>query len=199
MRLPRFGSRRGQKADDFTMTGEQRIEFSLVHGSEDVFPRPYPANREIPQWFRDMPTESHSPGGLTRTLKNCPPFLEAITCGYIIPLVADIRIGVDAAGGFQGDGKFAYGDIVQAHAAAQQKGSPFENLPVLKILNPWLIRTPPGYSTLFLPPINRFHMPLVPLAGLVETDLFYREVNFPSILTLQRGTRVTLPRGTPLV
>jgi hypothetical protein len=181
------------------MTAEHHIEFSLVHGSEDAFPRPYPANREIPDWFRAMPAEVNISGSTTRTLKNCPPLLEAMTCGYIIPLVADILVGVDAAGRFQGTGKCQYGNILAEHSAPQQKGSPFENMPVLKILNPWLLRTPPGYSTLFLAPLNRFHMPLFPLAGLVETDIFYREVNFPSILIMRPGTRLTLPRGTPLV
>jgi hypothetical protein len=47
--------------------------------------------------------------------------------------------------------------------------------------------------------LNRFQMPLFPLAGLVETDIFYREVNFPAVLTIAPGMSLTLPRGTPLV
>ena len=31
------------------------------------------------------------------------------------------------------------------------------------------------------------------------TDNFYREVNFPAVLTLQPGTQVALAKGTPLV
>ena len=33
----------------------------------------------------------------------------------------------------------------------------------------------------------------------METDIFYREVNFPAILSMAPGTSVALPRGTPLV
>src|SRR5262249_52348797 len=85
------------------------------------------------------------------------------------------------------------------HVPSQVKGAPFERFPIVKILNPWLIRTPAGYSTLFQPLINRFELPLVPLAGLVEIDVFYREVNFPCVLSIRAGTSVRLARGTPLV
>jgi hypothetical protein len=175
----------------------ERIEFSLIHGNENIFPRPYPANREVPEWFKAMPSEAEGQGRSMRTVKNCPPFIEAMTCGYIIPVVADLSLSRDSAGGFHGEANGA--NILHIHRATQVKGAPFENLPVLKILNPWLIRTPPGYSALFLPVLNRFQMPLFPLAGLVETDIFYREVNFPAVLTIAPGMSLKLPRGTPLV
>src|SRR5262245_3776562 len=179
------------------------IEFSLVpkvNESEEWFPRPYPASKELPEWLRSMPLEVQSPSLTTRTVKSCVPFVEALTCGYIIPLAADIVLHRDKDGFFYGESQDY--DIVHMHPANQVKGAPFENAPIVKILNPWLIRTPPGHSTLFLPPLNRLEtpsLPFVPLAGLVETDNFYREVNFPAMVTLQPGTRVALPKGTPLV
>jgi hypothetical protein len=183
----------------------ERIEFSLVpfpivQALAGSIPRPYPAVKEVPGWFRAIPSETDSPAGhaaSTRTLKNCPPFLEAMTCGYILPAAADLSLSLDPAGRFHGESRDL--DIVQIHSVDQVKGSPFAKLPVLKILNPWLVRTPPGYSTLFLPLLNRFEMPLVPLAGLVETDVFYREVNFPAVLSIPLGTTLNIPRGTPLV
>ena len=71
----------------------ERIEFSLVHGTEDMFPRPYPANKDIPDWYKAMPVEAEAHGAKGGTVKNCPPFLEAMTCGYILPLAADINRG----------------------------------------------------------------------------------------------------------
>ncbi len=177
------------------------IEFSLVpmvEANADWFPKPYPANKDVPEWFRTMPTEVEAPRtAIRRTVKNCTPFVEALTCGYIIPLAADIKVGRDASGAFFGESRDV--EIVHFHPANQVKGAPFEHLPIVKILNPWMIRTPPGFSTLFLPPLNRFHMPLIPLSGLVETDNFYREVNFPALLTVQPGTHIELAKGTPIV
>jgi hypothetical protein len=179
----------------------QRIEFSLIplcQGHGDVYPHPYPAGKELPDWFKSMPVEAEIQGdALLKTVKNCPPFLEAMTCGYIIPLATDISLAVDAAGRFQGASRDV--EIVHHHSPLQVPGTPFEKFAVAKILNPWLIRTPPGYSTLFQPLLNRFDMRLIPLAGLVETDLFYRNVNFPAVLTIRPGTKIELARGTPLV
>ncbi len=179
----------------------ERIEFSLapVWGPhfENFFPPPYPASKEIPEWFKSLPATVEAGGKPTQTVKNCPPFLEALSCGYILPVGTDIRITLEASGMLRYESKTAA--IVDAHPSAQVAGSPFEGFPIVKIGNPWLIRTPPGYSTLFIPLLNRFGMPIVPLAGLVETDLFYREVNFPSVVTLRRGGSLILPQGTPLV
>ena len=137
------------------------------------------------------------------TAKQCIPFLEAMTCGYIIPLPADMRISVvrKADGGAEVKLEitgFKY-PLVDMHPQTQYPGAPFANAPVLKFLNPWLIRTPPGYSTLFVPPMNRFAAPIVPLCGVVETDRYYQEINFPAVCLLQSGASAVLPRGTPLV
>jgi hypothetical protein len=183
------------------MTAE-RIEFSLVpfpqvQDQAVSIPRPYPAVKEVPDWFRALPSETEGQAATSRTVKNCPPFLEAMTCGYILPAATDLVLSLDEAGEFYGQCRDL--NLLQIHRADQVKGAPFEKSPVLKIMNPWLVRTPPGYSTLFLPPLNRFELPLVPLAGLVETDTFYREVNFPAILSIAPGTTLEVPRGTPLV
>src|SRR5262245_58519957 len=147
----------------------ERIEFSLTplaQGYPTVYPPPYPANKEVPAWFRSMPIEADTDGeAKLKSVRNCPPFLEAMTCGYIIPLAADIELAVDPTAGFQGRSWNV--EIVKYHVPSQVKGAPFERFPIVKILNPWLIRTPAGYSTLFQPLINRFELPQVPLAGLV--------------------------------
>jgi hypothetical protein len=186
----------------------EHIEFSLVHGTEDEFPRPIPAYKEIPEWYRGLPAEAEALGIRAGTVKNCPPFLEAMTCGYIVPLAADITVARDKAGAFHGkgptfqdqsSGQTRITPMVQSHQPVQVKGSPLEMFPVIKIHNPWLIRTSPGYSTLFLAPLNRFQMLIYPIAGLVETDIFYREVHFPAVLTIPPGTSTQLPRGMPFV
>ncbi|HYV37153.1 MAG TPA: DUF6065 family protein [Gemmataceae bacterium] len=180
----------------------ERIEFAPVFGADAGYPPPYPASRVMPDWYKAMPIENQPPGMQTpvfgsRTVKNCIPFLDAMTCGYIIPLAVDLRVTIGPNGEFHGD---AYpSNMVQFHTPRQVPGAPFENNYLLKFVNPWLIQTPPGYSTLFMSPLNRFQPGLIPLAGLVETDLFYRAVNFPTILSVPPGTSYSWARGTPLV
>jgi len=88
---------------------------------------------------------------------------------------------------------------VQVHMQDQFPGAPFPEMPAIKFNNPWVVRTPPGYSTLFISPMNRFSLPILPLSGIVDTDTFQLAVTFPSLCLLQRGDSIALPRGTPLV
>ena len=173
------------------------IQFHAVE--KDFLPAPYPANKAIPDWFKNMSQEAPLPeGNPIQTLKQCPPFLDALSGGYILPLSGDIQFKMDDDGkltvetpGFQAG--------LATHPPAQVMGSPWEKMNIVKFLNPWVIVTPAGYSTLFVQPLNREPIPFTIFAGIVDTDGFYREVNFPSACNMARGTTCTLKRGTPLV
>ena len=181
------------------------IEFHTDH--PDRYPTPYPATRAVAQWLKDMPMDrplrqrgkdGTNPEPQTvqvPTLKQCPPFIEAMTCGYVIPLAGDVSFTMDAAGSL--DFK-AQGKIVDTQHPLQVQGSPFQHSIIVKFINPWIVKTPPGYSTLFVPPLNQFGMPFQVLSGLVETDTYYRRVHFPTVCLLRPGQGVTLKRGTPI-
>jgi tetratricopeptide (TPR) repeat protein len=174
------------------------IQFHAIE--KDWLPAPYPALNAIPNWFKSMAAEVQLPDvrGVLRTAKQCPPFLDAITAGYIIPLPGDVNFSLDAAGQLTFD--CPNGDAsIETHHPAQIAGSPWENTTVIKFLNPWVIITPPGYSTLFLPPMNQDPIPFQILAGIVDTDNFYAQINFPAACRMTRGSTCHLKRGTPLV
>src|SRR4051812_41210279 len=174
---------------------EPLIEFHAHR--PDVYPPPYPAARSVPEWLKQMPPDAGDVQGMTvPTVKRCPPFVEAMTCGYILPMPGEARFTRDAGGALRFD---AEGKIIDAQPALQYAGSPFGGMVVVKFINPWIVRTPPGYSTLFLPLLNRFDFPFQVLAGVVETDTYYREVVIPAVCLMQPGTSVTLARGAPLV
>ena len=97
-----------------------RIEFHAPAAAFDRIPHPTPASRHVPDWFKQMPTD-YSDGG---TLKRCPPFLEAMTAGYIIPLPDDLGLEVDSTGQFQA---YSPRPVVSGHFPDQYKGSPFES------------------------------------------------------------------------
>jgi antitoxin (DNA-binding transcriptional repressor) of toxin-antitoxin stability system len=129
------------------------------------------------------------------TVKRCPPFLEAMTCGYLVPLPGEVTFTRQASGGLEFR---AMGKIVDTQHPLQVRGSPMQGALIVKFINPWVIKTPPGYSTLFLPPLNSFELPFQVLSGLVETDTYYRPVHFPTLCLLRPGQTVTLKRGTPI-
>ena len=71
-----------------------RMTFRCDPKLADHLTRPYPARRALPDWLRAMPAKAHSDihGRDIRTVKQCPPFVDAMAYGVMIPLPCDIRI-----------------------------------------------------------------------------------------------------------
>jgi len=168
------------------------IEF---HAEAEYFgkiPEPYPASGGMPDWLKQLPIELDG----EPTIKRCPPFVQAMTAGYIIPAPFEIQFIHSPQGELT---MIAGGPRLQKHMPSQQVGTPFAAAKILKLFNPWIVTTPPGYSTLFIRPFNRFECPFIPLTGLVETDSYYDAVQFPSVCQMPLGSTYTLARGAPLV
>jgi len=177
------------------------IQFQCPAHLLEHLPHPLPAARCVPDWLRLMPTHIQSAvqsADQTPTVKNCMPFLEAMTFGYVIPLPTDMTFTMEG-GNLRVDIAGFDAPLVDVHNGDQLPGAPYSGTPVVKFRTPWLVRTPPGYSTLVLPPLNRFEMPFLPLAGLVETDTYYRQIAFPTLCNMTSGQQVKLTRGMPLV
>ena len=60
----------------------------------DLLPRPMPAKAALPEWLRRMaprvPSEAH--GREIRTVKQCPPFVDAMAHGFVLPLPCDVTV-----------------------------------------------------------------------------------------------------------
>ena len=182
------------------------IEFQCPAHLLEHLPHPVPAARCVPEWLHQIPTHVPCPEQAERvegsqqtpTVKNCMPFIEAMTFGYVIPIPTDITFTMEA-GNLRVDVAGFDVPLVDVHNGDQLLGAPYAGTPIVKFRTPWLIRTPAGYSTLVLPPLNRFEIPFLPLAGLVETDTYYRQIAFPTLCTMQAGQQIKIAKGTPLV
>lgn len=177
---------------------------------------PIPAKLNIPEWFKRL---NHS--NKNKTIKGCIPFLDSITSGYILKMPVDYYLehNVDREGrkdtGFDSSAQYKtdlapqininYSGQPQYHPTIQIEKSPLleknKNLPIHKILNPWVIETPPGYSTLFTAPLNNSDDRFSILSGIVDTDTFKSEINFPFIVNGDKYDTLstTIKRGTPYV
>jgi hypothetical protein len=201
---------------------DKEIEFSA---HEDYFALkedyPIPAKYNIPNWYKNL---EHSI--LNRTVKGCMPFLDSLTSGYLLKMPQDfyVRHNVDNKNekeeiikdSFQ---TFGLHDVQQllhakylnlnsgldAHSTKQLEGSPFieknKNLPFYKILNPWKIKTPKGYSCLFVSPLNNSDDRFSIIPGIVDTDTFPNEINFPIIINGDKYPILEdiIKKGTPYV
>jgi hypothetical protein len=180
-----------------------QIKFACIEEDWDVIPKPYSARKYIPEWFKALPMRIDNIERLNNsTVKRCVPFLDAMSVGYIIPLAADVEIRTNEdASGIEWDSKF-YKNIIDKHGkkqiTSQKSPHPSEHIPPLKFINHWLIQTPPGWSTLFIPPINREDNRFACIGGLVDTDVYNNFINFPFMFTQPNFTGI-IPAGTPLV
>src|SRR5262245_37776140 len=70
------------------------VKFSCPPEIEHVLPRPIPAVRGLPDWFKALPQHSFSTVSNKEmmTVKKCPPFIDAMTFGFLMPLAADLKV-----------------------------------------------------------------------------------------------------------
>jgi hypothetical protein len=194
------------------------IEFQApeeyINNNQDILPTPIKLN--IPDWYKELKHTVNQ-----KTIKGCMPFLDSLVTGYLLKLPSDFYIEHNV----EIDGKKAtqvvcpnrlrgnlsqqinlnYEDVGEFHNSYQLGKSEMveknKNLPFHKILNPWVIKTPPGYSCLFTPPLNNKDDRFEIISGIVDTDSFSSEINFPIIFNGDKypTLKTTLKIGTPYV
>lgn len=169
-------------------------------------PRPVPARQVLPDWLRAMPRAAFSAmhGEDLRTVKHCPPFVDAMSAGFVIPLPCDLTMEA---------GRITWNwDLpplsarhhprapISFHSPAQVEGTPLwaPDQVVVKFNSFWTVELPEDWSLFAMHPANRLDLPFRLLSGLVDADRF-RDVGilFPA-LWVDPAFTGTLPRGTPI-
>jgi hypothetical protein len=164
----------------------------------DIWPHPKPAGRFIPEEYKKL--ERHTKNNLHQpTLKTCVPFLDAMTSGYIIPFDQDYIVdpieddfSVVPANKEQDD--FGFHNSTQLPDSWKEISGKNAG----KFHNKWLIKTPPGYSCLFIKPINRLEPRFEIISGIVDTDVYINTIHFPFILH-KRDEQFLIKKGDPMV
>jgi len=182
------------------------IEFLCDARYIDVAPHPEPALKHLPEWFKRIPSYSEKKRDQNNrramNAKKCLPMIDAMDLGFIIstPIEQHIRVNQDCSLIDVGPTSTEFDKMLEFHSRDQVGGdnTPFGKLDPIKFINPWVVKTSPGWSTLFIPPINRFEDRFICLGGLVDTDRYPKQVNFPG-KWLKPGFDDVLPAGTPLV
>jgi len=174
---------------------------------EGLLPRPVPAARALPDWLRDMPSEvpAEALGGASvRTLKHCPPLIDALSLGLLIPLAADLAVSAEGLSWDWSPPPLPDDLLTRApigvHVPEQAIGGPvaLDGRSVIKFINFWTLEVPEGWSILFTHPLNREDLPFRTLSGVVDCDHFaHGYVHFPAIWT-DPAFRGVLPAGTPV-
>lgn len=178
-----------------------RIEFLCAPEDQGVIAAPVPAREALPDWFRRIPAVDKQRLSTTDnalTVKRCMPFLDALSAGWILPLAATVRLEIRDNGQTVDAGWDFDKTMASNHHAYQVAGHPLLPRPPCKLHNHWTIRTPKGWSCLFVAPLNRPNGVIEVAAGVVDTDEYPSLIHFPFFATAPDGL-YTLEKGTPLV
>jgi Family of unknown function (DUF6065) len=179
------------------------IEFYCHPDLEGIIPPPIPASKKIPDWWKNL-DDSFSDrdhfGSPSMTAKKCLPLLDAFTLGYIIPLQGDLQVMTNSDLSIINVVNPPGIKVAEFHDSKQLGGKTglTKGANAIKFINTWVIKTAPGWSSLFIPPINHFNSNFTCLGGMVDTDKYPKEINFPAIWHTPNFDG-KLKAGTPLV
>jgi hypothetical protein len=182
-----------------------KITFTDVHHPDGVFEKPKPASEYIPKWYKDAksyldPSGKKAPtldGQPYATVKRCMPLWDLMTAGYIIETPYDIYVRQTPTGPY-----FQWGTD---EAIAFQSMDQFQNHPysrdinyAVRIVHPWSIKTPKGWSVLICEPQHHEPTPIITANGIVDTDNY--SLPFNMFLKLRDPEfEGMIPAGTPFV
>ena len=195
---------------------QNKIEFiaheDYVDLKEDY---PTPIKLNIPEWYKKLEHSVYN-----KTVKGCMPFLDTLTSGYLLKVAQDYAFKSSNEKGeseliwhppsidgleFKAKSINLNSSEPNLHDVKQILGSPLieknNKMPFIKIMNPWIIKTPPGYSCLFLPPMNNSDDRFSIIPGIVDTDTFKQEINFPIVFNGDKYPvlETIIKKGTPYV
>ena len=169
------------------------MDIKFIPKDQDVeacVPAPVRAANSIPEWFKKTPISADNEG----TSKACPPFVDAFITGYTQRLWCDVE--------FCDDGQTVYFDSKYAPVTIKKinpKHVPsFEDYVDVELQwnTHWEPVTPEGYSTLYVHPLNQYHLPFMTFSGIIDTDVF--SLTGPLRFVLRKGFNGVIKEGTPL-
>lgn len=186
-----------------------KIEF--IPSSEEaelLIPAPKPASNFIPEWYKNKKkydgmsrfeaASIKSPG-----IKNCMPFLDALTTGYIQETWCDIFIKYDEE---TQTSKYMYASgspaplSVRKDAAIEIDRDLFLPPEFVWQVN-WTPKTQDGWGILITHPLNNISLPFQTLSGIIDSDVFYHSLNgnLPFYVKKPKtGEDIFIPCGTPM-
>jgi len=185
---------------------------------------PAPAMKFIPEWFKNQKpysgreskthvfNEDSIRPAYTPTVKRCIPFREMMTSGYIIPFPYDIAVkciidpdsGEEVIGIHTGVKELDGHEPIGFHARSQTSEHPYWKQgysadKVYKFITPWVMKTPPGISCMFLHPQHQGIDKWEVQSGVVDTDVYQTNILFPAMLKCKPGDEFIIKGGSPMV
>jgi hypothetical protein len=155
----------------------------------NVRPKPYPAIKGLPKWWKEIPAYANDENKFNLspypnvTVKRCVPTLDMFGAGYYVPLWSDIFVTQEEE---SFSVKWLTNTPVVNTWPDYQTGD-FKTIDgysktFFKNLHGWTIKTPPGWSCIFMHPVAYPDAPFYTISGIVDTDVHDGEINVPFVI-----------------
>ena len=171
---------------------------------------PKPAASLIPNWWKELDPYDITPDNpegkfqirnrkSNATAKKCVPMLDGLTSGYIIQLWADVQVEQTPPPGIPGLSWRTGRDLFTLHGiSSRELPTPTGYDPVVfKYDCTWTPITPPGYSTLVIPPMGYQDSAFKAVPAVLDSDK--STINFAFPMWIKTGFEGIVEKGTPLV
>ena len=161
-----------------------------------------PAKNHVPEWYKKIPkwknNEMFEVGkGFNVTVKQCMPFLDSLTSGYMIVLPNDLYVKNNNGS------PFITWNLAEFPPKSRDNSVDLNLVPTGHSPTEFVWQTgvantiPLGYSVLITHPINRHDLPFTTLTGIVDGGLIMQPTgNIP--FYIKEGFEGIIPQGTPI-
>jgi hypothetical protein len=178
--------------------------FAIDDYSENVIRRPSPSSDYIPKWWKEMdPYFNNSKLSIINgfpnfTAKKCLPMLDAISMGYMIPLWADVNVSQKS-----GSPSIYWKINTTVFDTHSFEMTNDVDVPdgysylAYKMHNKFVIKTPPGWSCLFVHPMGHTDLPFYSIPAVVDTDKHDDVIN--PVIWIKNGFEGIIEEGTPIL
>jgi hypothetical protein len=142
-----------------------------------------PASKSGQEWWRKLLptfpderqiTQDKFVTNMLNTFKYCPGVYDFINCGYMVRWVHDIEFYVANDGSVSWMLPPLIPEIVKPHKKEQIGGCPFYSgegaEDIIKVVTPFLIETPKGWSILFCKPFYEYNSDFDQCWGVLDAD-----------------------------
>lgn len=163
--------------------------------------QPTAAKKFLPEWYRQSEAEFvDSEGNIHSGVKKCIPFLDSMLSGYMLVTPVDVFVSRNDDGTLKlgWNSSPVFNDFIAERPSMSGRlmPRPAGHLPNhLAFRGFWGFRTPRGWSTLVVHPLNRHDLPWTITSGIMDSDKYSTSGNIPFFL--KEDFIGMIPAGTP--
>ncbi len=187
------------------------IEFRTYNKDSFEMFRPVAAKSMQPEWWKQSKIRVDHRGRVAQTIRSCPAMQDWLTMGYYIVASRDIPIRNGMNWDWPDGGeRFSVEETEPVHSRSHPSAQLMDSIEYMgddgpvkdafKISSYWNMKTPPGYSVLFLDPFLFSNKYFACWQGVIDTDEFNVNLDNAQIIFYPKVDHsFIIPAGTPLV